>query len=119
MSVIRSAVSPSSTAFAENTAQMAAAVETVESAANLAMQGGGEGSRQRHLARGKLLPRDRIRELLDPGSPFLETGLFAAHNMYDRAVPCAGLITGIGKIEGRQCMIVCNDATVKVEPTIR
>src|SRR5699024_5949558 len=80
-------------------------------------QGGSESSRQRHLDRGKLLPRDRIDHLLDPGSPFLEIGALAAYQMYDGddafAVPSAGVITGIGRIQGRECMVVANDATVK------
>jgi len=113
MTVIKSVISPSSSAFSENKKKMAAAIAEIESAAQFSMEGGGEGPRQRHLDRGKLLPRDRVQTLIDPGSPFLETGLFAAHEIYDGAAPGAGLITGIGNIEGQQCMIVCNDATVK------
>ncbi len=75
--------------------------------------GGSEKSRERHTARGKLLPRERVERLLDPGSPFLEIGQLAANDLYDGDVPGAGLITGIGRVSGRQCMIVCNDATVK------
>ena len=75
--------------------------------------GGGEKSRERHTARGKLLPRDRVERLLDPGSPFLEIGQLAANGLYDDEVPGAGMIAGIGRVSGRQCMIVCNDATVK------
>ncbi len=75
--------------------------------------GGGERSRDRHVSRGKLLPRDRVEYLLDPGSAFLEIGQLAANGLYDDAVPGAGLICGIGKVSGRDCMIVCNDATVK------
>jgi 3-methylcrotonyl-CoA carboxylase beta subunit len=75
--------------------------------------GGSEKSRQRHTARGKLLPRERVERLLDPGSPFLEIGQLAANGLYDDDVPGAGIITGIGRVSGRQCMIVCNDATVK------
>ncbi|MBD3221407.1 methylcrotonoyl-CoA carboxylase [bacterium] len=76
-------------------------------------RGGGEKAQARHLARGKLLPRDRILALLDPGSPFLELSQLAAHEVYDEAVPAAGIITGIGRIMGRECMVVANDATVK------
>ena len=72
-----------------------------------------KGRRQRHLARGKRLPRQRISALLDAGSPFLEIGLFAAYGLYKDEIPSAGAIAGIGTIEGRDCMIVCNDATVK------
>jgi 3-methylcrotonyl-CoA carboxylase beta subunit len=75
--------------------------------------GGGEAARARHVARGKMPARDRIDALVDPFSPFLEIGRFAAHGMYDDAVPCAGVIAGIGRICGRECMVVANDATVK------
>jgi len=75
--------------------------------------GGTEKSRERHTARGKLLPRERVERLLDPGSPFLEIGQLAACDLYQGEVPGAGLIAGIGRVSGRQCMIVCNDATVK------
>src|SRR5689334_8905129 len=78
-----------------------------------AAKGGPEKHRQRHLDRGKLLPRDRVERLLDPGSPFLEIGQLAACDMYDSEVPGAGMIAGIGRVSGRQVMIVCNDATVK------
>jgi 3-methylcrotonyl-CoA carboxylase beta subunit len=75
--------------------------------------GGPERSRERHVARGKLLPRDRVDGLLDPGSPFLELSPLAAHDMYGNDAPGAGMITGVGRIEGRECVIVANDATVK------
>jgi 3-methylcrotonyl-CoA carboxylase beta subunit len=75
--------------------------------------GGDERARQRHTARGKLLPRDRLDHLLDPGAPFLELSQLAAHDMYGGEVPAAGIITGIGRIAGRECVIVVNDATVK------
>jgi len=75
--------------------------------------GGNEKSRKRHTSRGKLLPRERVERLLDPGSPFLEIGQLAANDLYDGEIPGAGLICGIGRVSGRQCMIVCNDATVK------
>jgi 3-methylcrotonyl-CoA carboxylase beta subunit len=75
--------------------------------------GGNEKSRERHTSRGKLLPRERVERLLDPGSPFLEIGQLAANGLYGDEVPGAGIITGIGRVSGRQCMIVCNDATVK------
>jgi 3-methylcrotonyl-CoA carboxylase beta subunit len=80
--------------------------------ANTAL-GGNEKSRERHTSRGKLLPRERVERLLDPGSPFLEIGQLAANGLYGDEVPGAGIITGIGRVSGRQCMIVCNDATVK------
>jgi len=75
--------------------------------------GGDESARAKHVARGKLLPRERVRTLLDPGSPFLEIGQLAAHEMYDGDAPSAGIITGVGRISGRECVIVANDATVK------
>ncbi|TNF64198.1 MAG: methylcrotonoyl-CoA carboxylase, partial [Rhodobacteraceae bacterium] len=78
-----------------------------------ARMGGGEAARARHEARGKMLPRRRVANLLDPGSPFLEIGATAAHGMYDGDAPCAGVIAGIGRVHGREVMVVCNDATVK------
>ena len=75
--------------------------------------GGGEGPRAKHAARGKLLPRDRVRALIDAGTPFLEFSQLAAYGMYDDAIASAGIITGIGRVAGRECVIVCNDATVK------
>src|SRR5262245_36156284 len=75
--------------------------------------GGNQRARERHTARGKLLPRERVTRLIDPGTPFLELSPLAANNMYDDAIHAAGIITGIGRIEGRECMIVCNDATIK------
>ncbi|MBF9060823.1 methylcrotonoyl-CoA carboxylase, partial [Rhodobacterales bacterium HKCCSP123] len=74
---------------------------------------GGARARERHVARGKMLPRDRVANLLDPGSPFLEVGALAGHGMYEGAAPCGGVIAGVGLVEGRQVMVVCNDATVK------
>ncbi len=75
--------------------------------------GGSQASRERHVARGKLLPRQRVMRLLDPGAPFLELSPLAAQDVYDDAIAGAGLITGIGRVEGRLVMIVCNDATIK------
>ena len=89
------------------------ALERVLQAAQDAAFGGGVKSRDRHVSRGKMLPRDRVSNLLDPGSSFLEIGAMAAHRMYDGAAPCAGLIAGIGQVHGRDVMIICNDATVK------
>ena len=89
------------------------ALQIVASAAAHAAAGGGEKSRERHVSRGKMLPRDRVANLLDPGSPFLEIGATAAHGMYDGAAPCAGVIAGVGRVEGVDVMVVCNDATVK------
>ena len=87
--------------------------ERIEKVAATIITGGSEGARSRHVARGKRLPRERLDGLIDPGTPFLEIGLFAAHGLYGGDIPAAGLIAGIGCVAGRDCMIVCNDATVK------
>ncbi|GMG84019.1 carboxyl transferase domain-containing protein [Paralimibaculum aggregatum] len=113
MAVLKSTASPRSEGFAANREAHARAMAEVHAAAALAVAGGGEGPRARHVGRGKILPRERVSRLLDPGSPFLEIGMFAAHGMYDGASPSAGIVTGIGRVEGREAMIVCNDATVK------
>ncbi len=113
MPVIASKVSPGSSDFANNLKSHQADLDRVQAAFETVLAGGGERSRERHLSRGKLLPRDRVTELLDPGSPFLEIGGFAAHELYDGACPGAGVIAGVGKVAGRDCMVVCNDATVK------
>jgi len=89
------------------------ALDVVAKAATSAALGGNEKSRARHSARGKMLPRERVANLLDPGSPFLEIGATAAHGMYDGAAPGASVITGIGRVHGQDVMVVCNDATVK------
>ena len=97
----------------DNRAAMLRQVERVSTAAEASAQGGDERARERHLERGKLLPRQRVEQLLDPGSAFLEIGRLAAHDHYDGGVPGAGIIAGVGRIEGVDCVIVCNDATVK------
>ena len=113
MSILESSLSVRSDGFRSNRDRMQSLIEeTSETAAGI-MQGGTAHARTRHLERGKLLPRARVNRLLDPGSPFLELGLFAAHGMYGGEVPSAGLITGIGRIAGIECVVVCNDATVK------
>jgi 3-methylcrotonyl-CoA carboxylase beta subunit len=99
--------------FRANTHAHLAALKEVQAAAEAAAQGGGERSRARHVSRGKMLPRERVANLLDPGSPFLEVGATAAHGLYDGAAPCAGVIAGVGQVMGREVMVVCNDATVK------
>ena len=113
MSVLDSSLSVRSDAFQANRERMRRLVEETSEVATDIMRGGPEHARTRHLDRGKLLPRERVARLLDPGSPFLEVGLFAAHGMYEGEVPSAGLVTGIGRIAGAECMVVCNDATVK------
>ncbi|WP_282092227.1 carboxyl transferase domain-containing protein [Epibacterium ulvae] len=104
---------PSSQAFQDNQAAHLEALAIVAEAANAARLGGGERARARHEARGKMLPRERVANLLDPGSPFLEVGATAAQGLYDNAAPCAGVIAGIGRVSGQEVMVVCNDATVK------
>ncbi len=113
MTALVSRLDPRSSGFAENAAAMAALVGDLRAKAALIARGGTEASRQRHVSRGKLLPRDRIEALLDPGTPFLELSQFAAFGMYGDEVPAAGIITGIGRISGQDCVVVCNDATVK------
>jgi 3-methylcrotonyl-CoA carboxylase beta subunit len=104
---------PTSDAFQSNVRQHLEALEVVRTAAEQAAAGGGAKSRERHVSRGKMLPRDRVANLLDAGSPFLEIGATAAHGLYDGAAPCAGVIAGIGQVHGQDVMVVCNDATVK------
>ena len=111
--ILRSALSPGSEEARANRAAHEAALAEVAEAAGWARAGGGERARERHVGRGKMLPRDRVAGLLDPGSPFLEVGLFAGHGMYDGAAPAAGAVAGVGLVHGRQVMVVCNDATVK------
>ncbi len=110
---IDSLVDSGSPAFADNVAAMTALVEDLRAKQARLHEGGGKKSLERHLSRGKLLPRERVRLLLDPGSPFLELSALAAHGMYGEDIPAAGIITGIGRIQGRECVVVCNDATVK------
>ncbi|MDJ0980159.1 MAG: carboxyl transferase domain-containing protein [Kiloniellales bacterium] len=113
MTVLKSNVSIRSEDFKANRAAMAELVADLEARVSAVKEGGGEKAREKHLARGKLLPRDRVRTLLDVGSPFLELSQLAAHEMYGGDVPAAGIITGIGRVAGRECMVVANDATVK------
>ena len=113
MNVIRTKVDPRAEAFRANAAAMDALVADLRAKVGKIKQGGGAAARERHLGRGKLLPRDRVRALLDPGSPFLEFSQLAAFGMYGDEVPAAGLVTGIGRVAGRECLVIANDATVK------
>ncbi|MEQ9640845.1 MAG: carboxyl transferase domain-containing protein [Alphaproteobacteria bacterium] len=113
MPVLTSKIDPRDETFRANAETMRAAVATLRERVAEAKLGGGERSRQRHLSRGKLLPRDRVRALVDPGAPFLELSQLAAYEMYDDNIASAGVITGIGRVSGRECLIVANDATVK------
>jgi len=113
MTVIHSAARPRSGEFKANESAMRALVDDLRAKAAEIRNGGGEKAQSRHVSRGKLLPRERIRQLLDVGSPFLELSQFAAYGMYDGDVGAGGVITGIGRIQGMECMIVANDPTVK------
>ena len=113
MSILGTQLNPRSAGFQANAAAMQALVDDLRAHLERIALGGSESSRQRHVSRGKLLPRDRVQQLLDPGTPFLEVAPLAALNMYGNDAPCASLIVGIGRVSGVDCMIVCNDATVK------
>ncbi|MBJ9593781.1 carboxyl transferase domain-containing protein [Burkholderia seminalis] len=113
MPIIESKLNPRSEDFRANAAALEAVVADLRAKIEQLAQGGGQAARDKHLSRGKLLPRDRIAQLLDPGAPFLELSQLAANGMYNDDAPGAGVITGIGRIAGRECVIVCNDATVK------
>src|SRR5215469_7890160 len=113
MTVLATTVDLRSDAFEANAEAMRALVEDLQEKVAAIREGGGAEARRRHLGRGKLLPRERVRALLDPGSPFLEFSQLAAHRMYDGEVPAAGIITGMGRIMGQECVVVANDATVK------
>jgi 3-methylcrotonyl-CoA carboxylase beta subunit len=113
MPVLDSKLNPRSEEFKASAAAMAALVTDLKAKLAWVAQGGGEAARAKHSARGKLLPRERVEMLLDPDTPFLEIAPLAAHAMYDNAAPGAGLIAGIGRVSGVECLIVCNDATVK------
>src|SRR5262245_15880493 len=110
---IASAVDRSSADYRANAEAMRALVEDLQQRRAEAALGGPPRARERHVARGKLLPRDRVMTLLDPGAPFLELSPLAAGGMYEDAIQGAGIITGIGRVEGRECLIVANDSTIK------
>ena len=113
MTRLTSALSTRDAAFARNAAAMGALTAELKARLAEAAQGGDERSRKRHVERGKLPPRERVRRLLDPGSPFLELSPLAANGMYEGDIHAASIITGIGRVSGRLCMVVCNDATIK------
>ena len=113
MQPLATAIKTTSDGFRDNAAAMGALVDDLRARAASISMGGDERFRERHVSRGKLLPRERIDALLDPGSPFLELSQFAAYGLYEDKINAAGLITGIGRVSGTECMIVCNDATVK------
>lgn len=113
MATLHTQINPRSAEFATNSAAMLEQVQALRTLLAKVHEGGGHKAQERHTSRGKLLPRERIDRLLDPGSPFLEIGQLAAHAVYGEDVPAAGVIAGIGRVEGVECMIVANDATVK------
>ncbi len=113
MPALSSQLNPRSADFAANAAAMRALVDDLRLQLEKVAQGGGDAARAKHTARGKLLPRERVLNLLDPGTPFLELAPLAALNLYNNDAPGAGLIAGIGRVSGVDCMVVCNDATVK------
>ncbi|HEY0300047.1 MAG TPA: carboxyl transferase domain-containing protein [Rhizomicrobium sp.] len=113
MTQLKSTLSTNTSAFKTNAAAMSALTGELKSRQAAAALGGDERSRKRHTERGNLLPRERVERLLDPGSPFLELSPLAAYGMYDGDIHGAGLITGIGRVSGRECVVVCNDATIK------
>jgi 3-methylcrotonyl-CoA carboxylase beta subunit len=113
MTFLDSKLNPRTDEFRAAADHMRALVDDLKRKVQKIAEGGGEGARAKHAARGKLLPRERVTLLLDPGTPFLELSQLAAYGMYNDDAPCAGIITGVGRVAGRECVIVCNDATVK------
>ena len=113
MDVLESRADPASPEFAENAAVNRGLADALHDRLVQVSRGGGEKAQRRHAEQGKLFVRERIDGLLDPGSPFLELSPLAAWGMYGDDAPGAGIVTGIGRVSGRECMIVANDATVK------
>ncbi len=113
MTLITSKIQTRSSDFQTNAMQMEEKLKSLRAAVTKVTLGGGDRARKRHLDRGKMLPRERIRCLLDPGSPFLELQQLAAWELYEEDIPSAGLITGIGRVSGLECLVIANDATVK------
>jgi len=113
VSILKSTAQPTSAEFRANTDAMQGVIDELHATVSTIKQGGGEAARTKHTGRGKMLPRERIRRLLDPGSPFLEFSQLAGHEMYDDPVPAGGIITGIGRVSGNEVVVVANDATVK------
>jgi 3-methylcrotonyl-CoA carboxylase beta subunit len=111
--VLTSNAEPGGEDFARNEAEHRRLVAELDERLARAAAGGGEKARERHVSRGKLLPRERVDRLLDPGSPFLELAPLAAEDLYDGAAPGAGIIAGVGRVEGREVVVAANDATVK------
>src|ERR1044072_1564936 len=113
LAILSSSIDKNGAEFRANSERMQALVSELQARRGEAALGGSEKARERHIGRGKLLPRDRVMNLIGPGSPFLELSPLAANGMYEDAIHGAGLITGVGRIEGRECVVVCNDSTIK------
>ena len=113
MEILKTQINPRGEDFKGNATTMRALVDDLREKVTQVQQGGGEAARAKHTDRGKLLPADRVAQLLDPGAPFLEIGQLAAYGLYDGDAPSAGMLTGIGRVQGHECMIIANDATVK------
>jgi len=113
MAILRSTLDSRSEEYRRNAAAMRSLVAELHERTESTARGGGQEARKKHLARGKLLARDRVNALLDPGTPWLELSPLAAVGMYDNTVPAGGILTGIGRVCGRECIIVANDATVR------
>ena len=113
MTIIKTKIKTKSTQFAANAKAMQAKVDDLNQTLKSIAEGGGAQACERHVSRGKLLPRDRVLSLLDANTPFMELSPLAAHKVYSEYVPAAGIITGIGQVSGQDCVLVANDATVK------
>ena len=113
MTIIKSQIDTGSKEFAANEAHLRELVADLQKQLDRVELGGGDKARKKHTRRGKMLPRERVNQLIDPGTPFLEFSPLAAHDMYDGKAPCAGIITGLGRVSGVEVVIIANDATVK------
>src|SRR5918995_1850304 len=113
MTILKTGIDTRESSFADNADAMRGLVADLRDKVSEVKQGGGARARDRHLSRGKLLPRERVRTLLDPGTPYLELSQLAAYGVYEEQIPAAGILTGIGRVSGRECVIVANDATVE------
>ncbi|MCP4048018.1 MAG: methylcrotonoyl-CoA carboxylase, partial [Gammaproteobacteria bacterium] len=113
MAIIKSQVDPNSKEFVANDAHMRELVADLQDQLDRVEKGGGVKACEKHTKRGKMLPRQRVNQLIDPGAPFLELSPMAAHGMYDSKAPAAGIITGVGRVSGQEVVIIANDATVK------
>ena len=113
MAIIQTQIDKDNAEFVANDAHMRALVADLQEKLEQVEQGGGEKARNKHTKRGKMLPRERVRQLIDPGTPFLELSPLAAFDMYDGKAPSAGIITGVGRVSGQEVVIIANDATVK------